>query len=334
MKEEKDSPLSIKREPNGSEIIAIGGGKGGIGKSLVSASLGILLAESGRSTLMVDADFGGANLHTVLGVKPGKATLSDFIERRIEDFAEVVAPTKIAGLSLVCGALDVVNAANLKYAQKARFLKEVTRYPADVVVLDLGAGTSYNTVDFFLVADLGLVVVTPEPTSIENAYRFIKTAFFRRLKHVENQFGIRHMVDTLMAEREQRSIRTPAELLRTLSQEDPDRGRALADEMAKMTFGLVVNQVRDSEDRKLAENVRSVCQQYFGFAPTLMGMLPHDAAVWQAVKRREAVVHAFPQSEVTAALRELVAAIPRRPKERLSSSERYEHDARGALSPH
>lgn len=324
MKEDKDAPLYIKREPGGSEIIAIGGGKGGIGKSMISASIGICLAERGRHTLMVDADLGGANLHTVLGVTPPKATLSDFIERRIEDFSEVVAPTRFAGLSLACGALDVVNAANLKYAQKARFLKEVSRYKCDVTVLDLGAGTAFNTVDFFLVADVGLVVATPEPTSIENAYRFIKTTFFRKLKHLEHQFGIRHMVDALMAEREQRNIRTPVELLRTLSKEDPDRGRALAEEIAKMSFGLVINQVRDDEDKKLGQNIRSVCQQYFGIAPTILGVIPHDNVVWQAVKKREAVVKAFPNSAVAEALRKMVDDLPLTNLRRTGSNIRYE----------
>ncbi|MBI3179572.1 MAG: P-loop NTPase, partial [Deltaproteobacteria bacterium] len=159
------------------QVIAIGGGKGGIGKSLLAANLAIHAAELGKQVIVIDADLGGANLHTCLGMKPPQVTLSDFVNRKVKDLEAVVTPTPIKGLGLVSGALDLLGAANPKYTQKLRLLREVTRLDVDVVIIDLGGGTGFNILDFFLIADHGILTAMPEPTSIENAYRFIKAAY-------------------------------------------------------------------------------------------------------------------------------------------------------------
>ncbi|MEO1171999.1 MAG: P-loop NTPase, partial [Myxococcota bacterium] len=96
------------------KIIAIGGGKGGIGKSMIAANIGVHFAQTGGSVVMVDADLGGANLHTCLGVGVPESTLTDFIARRVDNLAQVVSPTSIERLGLISGALDFLGAANPK----------------------------------------------------------------------------------------------------------------------------------------------------------------------------------------------------------------------------
>ncbi len=300
-----DGPINIQRLPGGSDIIATGGGKGGIGKSLISASLGISLAQRGRRVVMIDADLGGANLHTCLGIEPPKTTLSDLLDKRIERIEDIIVPTKVANLSLVSGALDLSTAANPKYSQKLRLLKEIARFPADIVIIDLGAGTSFNTLDFFLIADSGVVCCIPEPTSIENAYRFIKAAFFRKLKNLEVAYGIRALVDQLMAERQQRTIKTPVDLIREVKAHDFRKGTALEEELKQMRLGLLVNQVRGPEDALLANNMKSVCQKYFGISIDVLGMVPYDNLVWQAVRKRQPLMIASPEAPAAVALRQI-----------------------------
>ena len=165
-------------------IISVGGGKGGIGKSLISANLGIELARRGKRVVLVDADLGGANLHTTLGLDVPQRTLSDFIERKVERIEDVITPTGIENLGLVSGALDDLDAANPRHAQKMRLLRHVQPLDVDYAILDLGAGTHSNVLDFFLVSDHGVLVLVPEPTAVENAYRFVKAAFWRRMRNV------------------------------------------------------------------------------------------------------------------------------------------------------
>src|SRR6218665_3842829 len=199
---------SVPVEPTGSplvrphRIIAVGGGKGGIGKSLVSSNLGVALAAKGQRVLLVDADLGGANLHTCLGVAQPTATLSDFLLRPKARLEDVILPTGVPNLSLIAGALDVLDAANIKYAHKQRLLRSLQTQSVDYLILDLGAGSSFNTLDFFIIADHGVLVLLPEPTSVENAYRFVKAAFYRRLQQGESEYGIERWGERALFTRE------------------------------------------------------------------------------------------------------------------------------------
>ncbi len=172
-------------EPEGPRIWAIGGGKGGVGKSVVTANLAVAIARSGARVAIVDADLGGANLHTIIGVPSPKRNLSDFISRRVSSLAEVMTPTPIDNLWLISGAKAVLETANPNYGQKNKILRNIAKLDVDHVFLDLGAGTAFNVLDFFLVARKGVLVVVPEATSVENAYFFIKAAYFRKLKRAE-----------------------------------------------------------------------------------------------------------------------------------------------------
>src|SRR5690606_30874008 len=125
-------------------------------------------------------------------------TLSDFVNRTYEELVEVVTPTNLPHLGLISGALDFLEAANPKYTQKMRLLREITRLDVDVVIIDLGGGTGFNILDFFLVAEHGILAVVPEPTSIENAYRFIKAAYYRRLKMLETSWNLKPLVEQAM----------------------------------------------------------------------------------------------------------------------------------------
>ncbi|HEX8435873.1 P-loop NTPase, partial [Archangium sp.] len=218
MRPDPDSPgLGARTRPH--RIIAVGGGKGGIGKSLVSANLGVALASRGQRVLLVDADLGGANLHTCLGVGQPTATLSDFMLRPKARLEDVIVPTGVPNLSLIAGALDVLDAANIKYAQKQRLLRGLQTQSVDYLILDLGAGSSFNTLDFFIIADHCVLVLLPEPTSVENAYRFIKAAFYRRLQQVEAQYGIENLVERALSTREG-AARTPFEIIQHVRQQN------------------------------------------------------------------------------------------------------------------
>src|SRR5512145_3059573 len=199
---------TVRRQPPSARrrarrVISVGGGKGGIGKSLISANLGIELARRGKQVVLVDADLGGANLHTTLGIDLPRRTLSDFIERKVAKMEDVVTPTGIPNLGLVSGALDHLDAANPKYAQKMRLLRHVQQMDVDYAIL----------------------VLVPEPTAIENAYRFVKAAFWRRMRNVAQVYGYDPLLRAVM---EGGSFKSPVELVATFAERDPEAGRNLA----------------------------------------------------------------------------------------------------------
>lgn len=289
------------------DIIAVGGGKGGIGKSLLTANLAVHLAERGRRVILVDADLGGANLHTCLGIPAPKKTLSDFVSRKIAALEDVVTPTKIERLGLISGALDFLGAANPKYTQKLRLLREITRLEVDNVLIDLGGGTGFNILDFFLIADHGVLTVVPEPTSIENTYRFIKAAYYRRLKTLELSWNLKPLVEEAMSDKASRGLKTPADLVRYVEERDADAGARLRAELEKFPLKLVVNQSRSEEENRLGDAISDACRKYFGIPMHFLGAIPYDDEVWRSVRRRRPIIVDHPNSPASVAIAQIAA---------------------------
>lgn len=291
-----------KSKARARRIIAVGGGKGGIGKSLISANVGIALAQRGAKVILVDADLGGANLHTCLGLPQPKVSLSDFVDRRVNRLEDVVVPTGLDRLSIVSGALDTLDAANPKHGQKAKLIRHLRGLDVDYVLLDLGAGTSFNVLDFFLVADLGIVVLLPEPTSIENAYRFIKSAFFRRLQGGADDDGFAELVGKALAPRAGAPTKTPWDVANELRAKSPESAVRLEQALSGFRPWLVVNQARTRADFDVGPTVAAAWKKFFGLELGYLGAVAYDDAVWQAVRGRRPLLKAFPQSPSAAAV--------------------------------
>ena len=303
------------------QIWAIGGGKGGVGKTLVSANFAITLARAGAKVVCIDLDLGGANLHTCLGIDTLKRTLTDLFSPDIKNLMDLAMPTPIPNLFLISGAQDSVNVANLPHAQKQKLLNKLRGIQADYVLLDLGAGTTFNTLDFFLAADVGILTVLPEPTSIENAYRFIKSTFYRKLKNVEIEYDARSLVDTAMNKKNELGIKTPADLLRVLEEQHPEVGGRVRAAVNKLDIKLVVNQTRTETDSEVGYGVKNVCRKYFGINIDYLGHLEYDSAVWQSVRRKRPLAVEFPSSPLLPAIQRMVGHIVSEQAEILRRSE-------------
>jgi flagellar biosynthesis protein FlhG len=284
------------RKVRARRVVAIGGGKGGVGKSLLSANLGIALSKRGARVVLVDLDLGGANLHTCLGVGQPQVTLSDFVDRRVLRLEDVLVPTPHERLSLISGAMDGLDSANPKHSQKTKLIRNLRNLDVDYVLLDLGAGTSFNVLDFFLVADTGVVVMLPEPTSIENAYRFIKAAFFRRLQTLAPDEDFAQLVSAALAPRDGTAAKTPWDVVAELRTRDVEKAGRLEQALAGFHPWVVINQARLRADFDVGTTVTSAWKKFFGLELGFLGTVSHDDAVWQAVRSRKSLLDAFPES--------------------------------------
>ncbi len=279
------------------KIIAIGGGKGGIGKSLVAANLALVFSRSGQRVVLVDADLGGANLHTCLGMQPPKLGIGDFIFNKVPTIQEVLSPTPYGGLYLISGALDYVGVANPKYTQKLRVIRELSRLDMDIIIIDCGAGTGFNVLDFFLLASHRICVMIPEATSIENAYRFIKMAYYRKLKNSSLNYGLKNTIDEVMASAS--GVRTPADLVQQVKQIEPAGGALLEAELALFSLDIVLNQLRLPEDGQIGAGIEKACKKFFGIPTSYLGGLPYEPEVWQAIRQRKPLVELFPEAKAS-----------------------------------
>lgn len=294
------------RKKRARRIIAVGGGKGGIGKTLVAANLGIALAQKGKRVALVDADLGGANLHTCLGLPQPEVTLSDYVNGRVKKLEDAMIPAGVDSLFLIPGSQDALDAANPKYQQKSKILRNLANLDVDYLVLDLGAGTSLNVLDFFLLAHQGLVVLLPEPTSIENAYRFLRAAFFRRLQNLEEDGGIRDLVSAAIARREP-ALKTPFEFLAWVQTQSPGAAETLKKEVASFHAGLIVNQSRSAADGDLGHAVVSAWRKFFGLNLDYMGAIGYDDEAWRAVRKRRPLLLERPECLASAGLLEVAS---------------------------
>lgn len=280
------------------QVWAIGGGKGGVGKSLISSSLAISLSRLHQKVVAVDLDLGGANLHTTLGVDLPQQSLGDFIAKRVPRIDDCVIPTGIPNLSIISGAQDSIGIMHMQNDQKARLLESFRRLDADYVIFDLGAGTSAHTIDFFLAADVGMLSVLPEPTSIENAYRFIKSAYYRKLRSAESLGQVSHLIDSAMDAKNDLGIKTPSDLFREVNAYSAEAGLRMKEQIAKFQPRLILNQVRTQTDIDVGHSVKSVCKRYFGIELDYLGYLDYDSSVWQAVRRKRPFMVEFPNSRL------------------------------------
>lgn len=301
------------------QIWAVGGGKGGVGKSLLSSSLAISLARTGNKVLAVDLDLGGANLHTTLGVELPRQTLNDFFSERVNTVEACVSPTSIPNLEFISGAQDSVSVANVPEAQKARFLASVRDVDADYVIFDLGAGTASHTLDFFLAADINIVTMLPEPTSIENGYRFLKSAYFRRLWMCPKLTSARQWIEIAMDAKNNEGIRSPSDLFRAATRENAELAAVLKTEIERFRPKLILNQVRTHSDIEIGFSVKTVCKKYFGIELDYLGYLDYDSAVWQAIRRKRPVMLEFPNSKLVTSIDRLVDYLLKKHSESRSS---------------
>jgi flagellar biosynthesis protein FlhG len=290
-------------------IWPIGGGKGGTGKSFLTGNIGILLAKQGFKTLLIDADLGAPNLHTIIGLSNPTLSLSDFLNKRVATLQETVLEMPIHNLFLISGTRNTLDIANLAYEQKMKTLRAISRLDYDYILLDLGTGTSFNTIDFFTLSDSGIFVCTPEPTSIENIYRLIRSVYVRKIRQVLKIDRFRTLAEKAEAQNRDAITQSPETLLDILKSTHPEEGESLEMSLKAFQFKLVVNQVRRQDNPKIGVMICKVIERHLGLKVQFVGNVSFDESVHEAVCRKEPFVDQYRYSQATLELKAVVKGI-------------------------
>ena len=284
-------------------IWPIGGGKGGSGKSFLVGNLGVWLADQGKKTLMVDVDLGAANLHTIIGIPYPKKSISDFINKKVETLEDTVIETSTANLFLISGAKNSLDVANLLYTQKMKILRAIKKLSYDFILLDIGAGTSYNIIDFFMISDFGVFVTTPEPTSIENIYRLIRAVYFRKVRKMLNQRDFKKLVETALIRYEDSSIDYLSALVLLMKKQYPQKSKALERSVQNMNFHLVLNQLRKKDNPRLGMLMCQIVNKYLGIKMEFLGNITYDDRVHDAVCEKDSFIYRYPYTQTSLDIR-------------------------------
>jgi len=287
-------------------LIGVGGGKGGVGKSLIAANLGIAVAELGFRTVLVDADLGAPNQHTLFGMdRPGR-TLGQFMRKEFSSLEEVVRPTGARRLFLVPGVGAIHGAANLPHAQKLKVIRHIRKLDAEVVIIDVGAGVSFNVLDFFEAADLRLVVTTPQLPALQNAYCFLKAAVYRGLhKRIENH-AQREAFKAATAKIETERIR---DLRLRARQLDAGLDDAFDQVTGAFATRIVGNMLEGPHQRKVIAALSRMAHDFLDIEVPLVATLPMSRFMHESVTRRRPFLLSQPGSAAATSLRELASEL-------------------------
>jgi flagellar biosynthesis protein FlhG len=268
------------------QLWSIGGGKGGIGKSLVTLGLGVCLARLGKRVILIDADLGGANLHTLMGVRYPHVSLEHFLTKKVARLEDTIIETPVEGIGLICGADNLLGSANPSYAQKIRLLNEIEALPAEYVLMDLGAGTSFNTLDFFNYSGGKITLFTSQAPSLLNAYGFIKNALYRKLYlHFAGDDEVLQLIYRGGGAGGEHGIHSMQDLLNHFKDADPERHARMTRVLRDFHLFLVINMVKSTADLKYAEIIGSMCQDCLSIQPEIMGHVPFDSGVEPAISQ-------------------------------------------------
>jgi len=285
-------------------VYSVGGGKGGVGKSFITANLSVLFAKKGTKVIVVDLDLGGSNLHTFLGIRNAKVGLHDFLSRKCRRLDEAASPTSIPNLSMICSTNCSLEIPNLFHAQKLKIIRAIKELPYDIILLDLGAGTTFNTLDFFLSSDEGIFVFTPEPTSVENTLRFIKAVYYRKLKQVLKQKAFNSIVSEYMVQKKEPTVRL-SELMQFIMTNDPGKGDLLKAKLEDFNFRIILNQYRKQIDPDLGAKIAKVCNTHFYSRFQFLGNVSHDDRVHDAIFSKKIYITKYPYTHTATDLQNI-----------------------------
>lgn len=343
---ESRAPGRTGPPPRPLRIIGVAGAKGGVGKTLLVTNLALYLATIGRKVVVVDADAGGANIHTFLGVprpgglahydppmpsfaalapgpseehddalveplgpsgEPASKLARDSEPPEAEPDEPVPAPgepveTPMPGLRLLHAGIDEPVEGQRRPMARSRLMARLRDLEAEYVVVDLGSGTQPALLDLWLDSDLRLYVTLPEPTAVENTYRFARAVFARYLRRGAEPDVRRALVERLRA---LGNHPAPLDLARQLEADgDPLAGRVRR-AMADFAFHFVLNQTRVRADLELGDWMRTAALRRLGLHFDYLGYIDYDDTVWSCVRSRRPVLVESPGTKASRSIEKI-----------------------------
>lgn len=292
-------------------IYPVGGGKGGVGKSFIVASLGAFFAKQGQKVVLVDLDLGASNLHTFLGIKNPQCGLDRYLNKKEKSLELAATPTAIANLFVITSLHCSFDIANLLYAQKQKIIKAIRNLDFDYILLDLGPGTNYNTLDFFLTSNNGILVLTPELPSIENSFHFIKAIYLRKLKQIIKQHTFNSAVKNAAADLNNAATNSH-DFIKTILKYDPEKEAFLIGKLSELRFKFILNLCRKNFDPTLGNKIEVTCNRHFYSKFEFLGNIRCNDSTYDSVLSKNFFALQYPDAPASVDLKEIANRLTKR----------------------
>lgn len=284
-------------------IVPIASGKGGVGKSMISANLAIALAEAGKEVILADLDLGASNLHIILGTAATPRGIGNFLSSPGTDITSIIYETDIHNLYFIPGDSEIPGLANITLRQKRMLTKKLMGLSCDYLILDLGAGSNVNILDYFLLSNRGIVVSAPMLTATLNAYLFIKNIVFKLMwESCPPKSPGRTYLESLKKDGTVLQKAHLPELVAQLRIRDADSYQILKARLDRFKPRLIMNMLEDPKDADRAQKIRRSCLEFLGIDLEHLGIIYRDDFQNIALNSRIPIVRYKPQSVLAQAL--------------------------------
>lgn len=283
----------------------IGSGKGGVGKSLLTASMGIALARAGRSVIVVDANLAAPNLHAYFGIKAPACTLLDVLEGHA-GIADALVATQEPRLHCLSCVGDDLGMADITPAMQLEMSGRLAGLETDLVLIDGGSGGSLSVLDWFNLADEGIVVASPDPAAMQCSYAFIKNAIFRR---VQKKYEFHEEVGAALKQMQVRTStakpRTMTDLFELLRRMAPDTVEDVAADVNSWHPIMIINMATSEQDQRIAEIIQTAARKFLNVDIQFYGSVSFDAIVRKATQRANLMDGSDPDSVPAQQMRQI-----------------------------
>tara|TARA_B100000579_G_scaffold436928_1_gene464497 strand:- start:2243 stop:3214 length:972 start_codon:yes stop_codon:yes gene_type:complete len=278
-------------------IIPIASGKGGVGKSFLAANISIALARLGKKVIAADLDFGGSNLHTCFGMHNTNPGIGDYLRAKSGELEDLLVKTNTENLQFLAGDARSPFMANMPHVQKLRLAQNLRKLNYEFLILDLGSGSTYNTLDFFGMTRLGMLVATPEHTSIMNMLTFLKLFAFRIIERtVPKNKSVEIKLKELYNRSVNEGILTVSNLLNEISEIDKDYAEKAKQNWVQYRPRIVFNKCEAPGDLELIKDLQNTLEENLMLHVDFFGCLYSDFAVPQSFFERKTLNDSSPSS--------------------------------------
>jgi flagellar biosynthesis protein FlhG len=289
-------------------IVSVGGGKGGVGKSIVSTNLAVGIALSGQKVVLIDGDFGASNLHALLGISHPPYGFQDFfLNSQLPE--SLLIETGISNLKFISSAGDNPGSANIDPDRVKKIISFIKKLKADTVVLDLGPGTSFNVLDFFNISLKSIVMSSPEMTSVMKTFSFIRSALFRRISlHLKNLPDLQKLVDHSHPSKTDIETYTMDTLRENVKKVDDSQNEQINEIVTQFKPSIIINRVRHKKDLLAGNNLVNLVKKYLDVDLNYLGYIVESDRVRDSVEEMVPFLIKDPQSKPSENLQQIIGA--------------------------
>jgi len=264
---------------------------------MFAANLSIALAELGYKTVVVDLDLGGSNLYTYLGLQNKYSGIGDYLKAGNVDFNELIVRTEIPNLSFLPGDGRTPFLADIHLDQRILLTKKIRDIQADYVILDLAAGSHFNTLSFYGISNKGFAVTSIEISSIMNFIMFLRNYIFRVISAAAGRSS--KLMDMLIAEFN-RPMRSEPLTVNYLLRKIAETDKAIAERIQKLLKNfrprVIINMGEHPDELEVLKKVDSTIQKSLSVKADFFGFIFYDEYVRRSGKKREVLVKRYPDS--------------------------------------